>query len=1332
MSDASLPRRWPALSTLIAACLLLATTTASAQYGNLAFTVAPGGTINIQNLSGGGWYFYNNPVPTSATMFRVSENQQIAYAWGSAQFMRDLNGGVSKVNPREFLRVHAGSTPVGSVIRITYHDSTFDSNYSIDITVQATTSQVVSINRLDPSPNTSSSVRWEVLFDKAVAGVRSMNLALLYPANGRPNPAITSIAPRGGLDHTRWIVTADVTGRDAGTLALRWVGTGIERPAAEAAFTGQSYDLAPLPPTTFSAGQYDNVDIPNLTDDGWYFAGPPTVTTATMSRISADYSVVDQWGGANFGPNPAGVANKIARNQFLRIYTGATPLGSTIVVNYQNAQNVSRSISILMTNDAGYVVSMSRLDANPPVGNTVRWEVTFDRPVVGVRTSNFSFKNFAGTSATVTGLVPDAASGFRKWTVTAQLGANGVGPVSLFWNGSHSYHPETPYTVSSITGDRYDLNPLVFNVPPGGSIDILNHYSDRLYFRGGPSPSSARMSRLANNLINETVWGTAGFHYMDNSNTSNWMSRDQYLRIYADNTPVGTTILVRAYRTVDPADTGFDIRVKVEVPDAQVLSANIIDPSPTVAESVRWDVTFNKAMTGVTAANFGFVNVAQIHPTPTITSVAVVPNTGSTKWRVTASTAGTGTGFLGLRYLGHSTESPNAPNTFTGQFYEFSEYPLITADPTPLSAIIVTGGQAPTLSVTATVRTGETLHYNWRKRLGNTPHFEDPVVGTGLSFTPPTNVAGHYTYYCRVFTMNPNTGQPSGYYAHSLPSTMHIYDPPEIVEQPGDIALPPGGSGDIEASTTGTELQHQWFKGNSGDRSQPIANTNDAIYTTPALNENTRYWVLVSNPLGAEYEVESNTVTARVIKEVQLEQNAFTPVVHSMIDNMKARAFDSEGNATPGATITFAAQSLGHIGGAAAGGNFGGPLATGGTARANAKTDENGWATAPTMWTNTKAGTYQVFAMSEGPTTSITVPITIANQPGAPAAFAWVRQPSSSAVAGVPFAAQPALTLHDAYANVINGAQVTAAADKALGVVQGTTVIESANGQVTFTNLAHHTAEKLKLRISCGDAIAISNEITVVPGPVAAITAAAGTPQGALPGQEFALPLTAKVADAYGNGIAGIAVKFTSPLQKVSATFPRGSSDTTDAYGQASVDAQASGSSGSYYVTAVATQHVAVPAAMFQLSNFNNLEAWRAENFSGEWLSNGNAANGAMPFNDGVPNLLKYAFNLNAKAADYVLMASDGTRGLPLVAMDEYARLTVTYVRRKASTLPGIAYSVQFSDDLNGGAFAENPSATTSTPVAIDATWERVTLTDSVTATDTNAKRFARVQVSEL
>ena len=293
MSDASLPRRWPAFLAIAAAGLMLAASSAHAQYGNLAFTVPPGGTINIQNLSGAGWYFYNNPIPSSATMSRVSEDQQTVHAWGSAQFRQDLNGFVSKVNPREFLRVNAGSTLAGSVIRITYHDSTFDSNYSLDITVQSGSAQVQSIKRLDATPTITTSPRWEITFDRAVAGVRAQNLTLVYPNNGQPAPAITNIVP-SGLAHNRWTVTANTAGRDAGTLALNWSATSIERPTVPTAFSGEVYSLQPPPPTTFSAGQYDDVDIRNVTDDGWFFSAPPALTTTTMYRLGENNTPVDQ------------------------------------------------------------------------------------------------------------------------------------------------------------------------------------------------------------------------------------------------------------------------------------------------------------------------------------------------------------------------------------------------------------------------------------------------------------------------------------------------------------------------------------------------------------------------------------------------------------------------------------------------------------------------------------------------------------------------------------------------------------------------------------------------------------------------------------------------------------------------------------------------------------------------------------------------------------------------------------------------------------------------------------------------------------------------------
>jgi len=126
-----------------------------------------------------------------------------------------------------------------------------------------------------------------------------------------------------------------------------------------------------------------------------------------------------------------------------------------------------------------------------------------------------------------------------------------------------------------------------------------------------------------------------------------------------------------------------------------------------------------------------------------------------------------------------------------------------------------------------------------------------------------------------------------------------------------------------------------------------------------------------------------------------------------------------------------------------------------------------------------------------------------------------------------------------------------------------------------------------------------------------------------------------------------------------------------------------------------------------------------------------------IPAKDEVPNLHKYAFNMigngpgQAAALDIPntqRMTSSGSAGLPLPEFQESdeTRLKWTYIRRKASTSPGITYHVEFTDNLATPSWATNPSATESV-TSIDANFERVTLTDS---TADAPMRFSRVRVT--
>ena len=124
----------------------------------------------------------------------------------------------------------------------------------------------------------------------------------------------------------------------------------------------------------------------------------------------------------------------------------------------------------------------------------------------------------------------------------------------------------------------------------------------------------------------------------------------------------------------------------------------------------------------------------------------------------------------------------------------------------------------------------------------------------------------------------------------------------------------------------------------------------------------------------------------------------------------------------------------------------------------------------------------------------------------------------------------------------------------------------------------------------------------------------------------------------------------------------------------------------------------------------------------------------ATPAGDGVENLLKYAFNMIGTGTGQSLglhipnvgfIATDGSSGLPLMGINAAGKLTVTFVRRRATSDPGIFYAVEFSNSLEEGSWAVNGAATESATV-IDAIFERVVTTDSLA----NARRrVAKVRV---
>jgi len=108
----------------------------------------------------------------------------------------------------------------------------------------------------------------------------------------------------------------------------------------------------------------------------------------------------------------------------------------------------------------------------------------------------------------------------------------------------------------------------------------------------------------------------------------------------------------------------------------------------------------------------------------------------------------------------------------------------------------------------------------------------------------------------------------------------------------------------------------------------------------------------------------------------------------------------------------------------------------------------------------------------------------------------------------------------------------------------------------------------------------------------------------------------------------------------------------------------------------------------------------------------------ADPANDGITNLLKYAFVLNPTVADV------NGAGLPTTSLQN-GYMTISFVERVPS--PDLTYTVQVSGDLVN--WSSGPSATTQVSVtSLTATTELVTVRDN-TAVSNGATRFIRLSV---
>jgi hypothetical protein len=136
------------------------------------------------------------------------------------------------------------------------------------------------------------------------------------------------------------------------------------------------------------------------------------------------------------------------------------------------------------------------------------------------------------------------------------------------------------------------------------------------------------------------------------------------------------------------------------------------------------------------------------------------------------------------------------------------------------------------------------------------------------------------------------------------------------------------------------------------------------------------------------------------------------------------------------------------------------------------------------------------------------------------------------------------------------------------------------------------------------------------------------------------------------------------------------------------------------------TGPLTVTAQYVQVTPLQAYQAWTT--LAG--LTNDNALPGAIPYGDGVANLIKYAFNMNGAGSDaHTLVRGSSISGLPCLSADDSAGVfRYEFVRRKSS---GLVYAPKQSTTLEQGAWV--PMTGTTKVTDIDAEWERVVIEQS-------------------
>ena len=181
--------------------------------------------------------------------------------------------------------------------------------------------------------------------------------------------------------------------------------------------------------------------------------------------------------------------------------------------------------------------------------------------------------------------------------------------------------------------------------------------------------------------------------------------------------------------------------------------------------------------------------------------------------------------------------------------------PTITTHPENKTVSI---GTQTTLSVVA----GGTGPYTYKWYFGTSGDTTNAVTGatsSSLNITPSSAGVGSYWvrvgHTCDAETVDSNTATVTATCAD-----------PAITVPPASTSISEGQSTQLQVTATGSTLSYQWYRGESGDTSNPVGTNSNKLTVTP--DETTKYWVRVSGACGTPVDSPAATVTVIPCAEI--------------------------------------------------------------------------------------------------------------------------------------------------------------------------------------------------------------------------------------------------------------------------------------------------------------------------------------------------------------------------------------------------------------------------------------------------------------------------------